>query len=83
VSERQSKLPLSVQAVAQWEKLVSEQRNLIADLKTKGESIVRAESNLNRYQAFLKQLCIHREIIQGLMTPAPHQQSKAKRTIVP
>ena len=68
--------PLSVRAVAEWEKRVSAQRQLIADLKRNGEPIIRAESKLKRYQLFLKQLCIHREIVEELTTPVPYQAVK-------
>jgi hypothetical protein len=68
----ENKVPLSVRAVVEWEKRVSAQLQLIADLKRNGEPITRAESKLKRYQMFLKQLCIHREIIQELTTPDPY-----------
>jgi hypothetical protein len=68
----ENKLPLSVRAVAEWEERVSAQRRLIADLKRNGEPIIGAQNKLKRYQAFLRQLCTHREIIQNLTAPDPH-----------
>jgi hypothetical protein len=72
----ENKLPLSVQAIAEWEKRVSAQRQLIAELKRNGEPTTRAENKLKRYQLFLKQLCIHREIIQELTASSPSQALK-------
>jgi hypothetical protein len=70
----ENEVPLSVRAVAEWEKRVFAQRRLIADLKRSGEPITKAENKLKQYQAFLNQLRIHREIIEELMTPGAYPQ---------
>jgi hypothetical protein len=73
-------LPLSVRAIAEWERRVSEQREHIADLKKKGEPIIKAQSKLKRFQVFLEQLRTHRAIIQELMTPDPYPERKTAST---
>jgi hypothetical protein len=66
--QQENKLPLS-QVIGEWEKRVSQQKLLIAELKVRGKSIQGAEADLRRYEASLYQLRNHCETMQELMTP--------------
>jgi hypothetical protein len=74
-----SKQPLSVRVVQDWEKRISEQMLLIADLEVRGQVTIGAEGELKDYQAFLNKLRNHRETMKELMTPDPHKQRRSKR----
>ena len=65
--------PLSLRVIADWEKRVTQQKLLIADLKLKGHPTKGAEADLKKYQAFLAQLRNHRETMASLMGPTTGQ----------
>jgi hypothetical protein len=71
--------PLSLRVIADWEERVFQQRELIADLKLKGEPCKAAEASLQRDQAFLDQLRNHWQTMQELLEPDPHASEKAMR----
>jgi hypothetical protein len=61
--------PLLLRYVAACEEQVSLQRELITDLKEKGQSTKRAEAALMEYQDLLLQLRNHAQIMQEIMQP--------------
>jgi hypothetical protein len=70
---------LSLQAIEKWEKRVSLQRQLIADLKRAGRHTTTAEADLKRDQAFLDQIRNHRNTMQDMMAPTQWDQAHAFR----
>jgi hypothetical protein len=72
-------MPLSLRVIADWEERVFQQRQLIADLKLKGQPSKAAEAGLQRDQAFLDQLRNHWQTMQELLKPDPHASEKAMR----
>ena len=75
----ENSIPLSLRVIADWEKRVSRQRELIAELKLKGEPSKAAEASLQRDQEFLDQLRNHWQTMQELLKPDPHASEKAMR----
>ena len=72
-------MPLSLRVIAEWEERVFQQRELIADLKLKGQPSKSAEASLQQDQAFLEQLRNHWHTMQELLKPDPHASEKAMR----
>jgi hypothetical protein len=69
--------PMSLRVIGEWEERVSQQRELIAELRLKGQPSKVAEVSLKRDQAFLEQLRNHWQTMQELLKPDPHAPEKA------
>lgn len=72
-------IPLSLRVISDWEERVSRHKELIADLKLKGQPSTSAEASLQQDQAFLEQLRNHWHTMQELLKPDPHASEKAMR----
>jgi hypothetical protein len=75
----ENSMPLSLRVISDWEERVSRHRELIADLKLKGQPSKAAEASLQRDQAFLHQLRNHWHTMQDLLKPDPYASEKAMR----
>jgi hypothetical protein len=62
-------LPLSLRFIADWEERVSRQKQLVTELKEKGQPTKHAEAALKEYQASLLQLRNHAQIMLEIMQP--------------
>jgi hypothetical protein len=72
-------IPLSLRVIAVWEERVSRHRELIAELRLKGQPSQAAEASLQQDQGFLDQLRNHWHTMQELLKPDPHASEKAMR----
>ena len=71
-------LELSRQFIQDWQERVRKQKRLIAKLKRLGRPTGDDEAVLRGYEASLRQLCNHGEVMQVLLAPGRYDSDTTK-----